>query len=63
MEFLMGILPIDIYILKVAVNSYLRMVNNGNQITKQGEIIDKLAHGKIVMTASNEIKELHMPTD
>ena len=63
MECIMGILPIDIYILKVAVNSYLRMVKNGNWITKEGEIINKLAHGNIVMTASKEIKELHMPTD
>ena len=63
MEIMADILPIDIYVEKTALNSFLRMLRTGNWRPQPGEIINKLAHSNIILEIANSIDNIYMPVD
>ena len=63
MEVMMNILPIDIHIETVAINSYLRMVRNENWKVQPGEINNKMAHANLIMKLCNNINDIYLPID
>ena len=63
MELLTDIQPINIFLQTCAINTYLRLKDNGNWKPKSGEITNPKTHTKLVETLASQTPNLYMPTD
>ncbi len=55
--------PINIFLQTCAINTHLRLIDNGNWKPKIGEITNPKTHSKLVETLAAQTPNLYMPTD
>merc|ERR1712155_282835 len=58
-----NILPIDLYLQKTALASYVRMKENGTWKTRETDVFSKYRHSTVIKTLSAEVKDLMLPRD
>ena len=63
MELMLNLEPIDIFLKTQAINTYKRLLDNGNWRVKEGEIIDVDSHVNIVKRITRRFEFLHYPRD
>ena len=63
MELLLDIQPINIFLQTCAINTHLRLKDNGNWIPKVGETTNPTNHTKLVETLAAKTPTLYMPID
>ena len=63
MELLTGIQPITLFLQTCAINTHLRLIDNGNWRPKTGETTNPNTHSKLVEMLTAQTPTLHMPTD
>ena len=64
MEVILNMEPMSIFLRTQSLNTYLRLVANGNWKAQPGEyLVSKTSHTNLILSVAQQIPSIHMPTD